>query len=261
MQITLVNTAISGLLILAIGAGCTPADTPPPREDDPQYIVDKAIEAHGSKVLDNAVIEFDYRDKHFIAYRHNGVFSYERIYEDSLGSIREIYNNDEAFMEIDGVRVDTSEKKIYSIQETNNSVVYFGFVPYFLNDGAVVKKYLGKTTINDEAYHEIQITFRQENGGPDYEDRFIYWFHADNYTMDYLAYDFHINDGGTRFREAYNIRTIEGLRVLDFKNYTSEEFPQPGTAIEAYESLLGTDRLELLSEINLENVKIRLLEE
>lgn len=260
MQTLPVTPTLSGLLFIAIFAGCMPANPPPPREDDPQYIIDKAIEAHGSRVLDNAVIEFDYRDKHFIATRQNGVFSYERIYEDSLGSIREVYNNEGAFMEIDGVRVDTSEKKIYSIQETNNSVVYFGFVPYFLNDGAVIKKYLGKTTINDEPYHEVQITFHQENGGPDYEDRFIYWFHANNYTMDYLAYDFHINDGGTRFREAYNVRTIEGVRVLDFKNYNSEQFPQPGTAIEAYETLLGTDQLKLLSEINLENVTIRRLE-
>ncbi len=257
MRISLAHFIFSGLLILTIGAGCMPADAPPPREDDPQYIIDKAIEAHGSKVLDNAVLEFDYRDKHFIASRQNGVFSYERIYEDSLGSIREVYNNDGAFMEIDGVRVDTSEKKIYSIQETNNSVVYFGFVPYFLNDGAVIKKYLGKTSINAEPYHKVQITFEQENGGPDYEDRFIYWFHAGNFTMDYLAYDFHINEGGTRFREAYNVRTIEGVRVLDFKNYTSAAFPQPGTAIEEYDSLLGTDKLELLSEINLENVTIR----
>lgn len=251
------RTPLLSLASICLLATLAPACAP---TDDPQYIVDRAIEAHGSKVLDNAVITFDYRDKHFKATRQNGLFSYERTYEDSLGSIREVYNNDEAFMEIDGVRVDTSEKKIYSIQETNNSVVYFGFVPYFLNDGAVVKEYLGQATIRGEPYHEIQITFQQENGGPDYEDRFIYWFHAEDYTMDYLAYDFHVNDGGTRFREAYNIRTIEGVRVLDFKNYTSDRFPQPGTPIEDYETLLGTDELELLSEINLENVKIRRLD-
>ena len=74
--------------------------------------------------------------------------------------------------------------------------------------------------------------------------------------MDYLAYDFHINDGGTRFREAFNVRTIEGVRVADFNNYKSELLPQPGTSIEDYETLLGTDDLELLSQIELENVTI-----
>ena len=78
--------------------------------------------------------------------------------------------------------------------------------------------------------------------------------------MDYLAYDFHINDGGTRFREAFNIRTIEGVRVSDFKNYKSDLLPQPGTPIEDYETLIDTDDLELLSEIKLENVQIRRLE-
>lgn len=240
------------LFITLLVAGCAPTD-------DPQYIVDKAIAAHGGSVLDAAVIEFDYRGKHFKATRNNGLFVYERMYEDSTGSIREVLNNDEAFMEVDGERVEITEKKRYSIQETNNSVVYFGFVPYFLNDPAVQKKYLGTTTIDGAPYHEVEITFRAEDGGPDYEDRFVYWFHAEHYTMDYLAYDYLINDGGTRFRESYNVRTIEGVRVADFKNYKSEVIAKPGDPIEDYETLLDTDQITLLSEIILENVQIRRL--
>ncbi len=239
-------------LVLAF-FGCAPSD-------NPQSIVDKAIAAHGGNTLDNVIIEFDYRGKHFKATRNNGIFSYERTYSDSTGDIREVYYNDEVFREVDGVRVEITEKKRYSIQETNNSVVYFGFVPYFLNDPAVQKKYIGQSTIGDAAYHEIEITFRQEDGGPDFEDRFIYWFNAETYTMDFLAYDYHINDGGTRFREAFNTRTIEGVLVSDFKNYKSEKFPQPGTPIEEYDQILGTEELKLLSEINLENVTIRRLD-
>ena len=241
------------LLFILIGtAGCTQVDT-----TDPQYIVDQAIQAHGSSVLHTAVIEFDYRGKHFIATRNNGLFSYERIYQDSTGNVREVLNNDEVFREVDGERVDLTEKKLYSIQETLNSVVYFGFVPLFLNDPAVVKKYLGETLLENEPYHQVEITFTQENGGPDYEDRFVYWFHKDTYTIDYMAYDFHINDGGTRLRKAYNVRTIEGVRVADFYNYSSEVLPQPGTPIETYGEVLEAGNAKLLSEINLENVTIR----
>lgn len=240
------------ILMFAALLGCTPTD-------DPQFIIDKAIAAHGGSTLDNAVIEFDYRGKHFKATRNNGIFSYERTYTDSTGNVREVYNNDEVFREINGERVEITEKKRYSIQETNNSVVYFGFVPYFLNDEAVQKKYIGTSAIGDKTYHEVEITFREEDGGPDFEDRFIYWIDAKTFTVDYLAYDYHINDGGTRFREAFNIRTISGVRVVDYKNYKSESFPQPGTPIEDYETQLGTDKLKLLSEIILENVTIRLL--
>ena len=250
-RIVLPGFIVSSFLLI----GCTVQDP-----TDPQYLVDKAIEAHGSHFLNQAVIEFDYRGKHFIASRNQGIFSYERVYTDSTGNVREVLNNDEAFQEIDGARVELTEKKRYSIQETLNSVVYFGFVPFFLNDPAVQKKYLGEGTIENEPYHKVEITFRQERGGPDYEDRFIYWFHKDRYTMDYLAYDFLINDGGTRFRKAYNIRTINGVRVSDFYNYSSDALPQPGTPIETYDDVFEAGDIKLLSEINLENVSIQRIE-
>ena len=147
------------LLVCLIVGACTPSN-------DPQYIVDRAIEVHGLKALDNAVIEFDYRDKHFKATRNNGMFSYERTYTDSTGDVREVLNNDEVFQEINGERVEITEKKRYSIQETNNSVVYFGFVPYFLNDPAVQKQYIGPTTIAGQPYHEIAITFTTRRRRP-----------------------------------------------------------------------------------------------
>lgn len=236
--------------------GCTAR----PDLTDPNYIVNQAIAAHGVSVLDKAIIEFDYRGKHFIATRKEGMYTYERLYSDSTGNVREVLNNNEVFKEINGERVELTEKKRYSIQETLNSVVYFGFVPFFLNDPAVQKKYLGETRVEDEPYLQVEITFSQENGGPDFEDRFVYWFHKEAYTMDYLAYDFHINDGGTRLRKAYNIRSIEGVRVSDFYNYSSELLPQPGTPIETYGDVLANGDAKLLSEINLENVTIRLIE-
>ena len=71
-----------------------------------------------------------------------------------------------------------------------------------LGDPAVQPRYLGVDTLQGEPYHEIEVTFRQDGGGRDYEDRFIYWIHPERHTMDYLAYGFHIDDGGARFREA-----------------------------------------------------------
>ena len=129
---------------LIIGAfffvGCTNA----PDLTDPQYIVDRSIEAHGSATLNKAIIEFDHRGKHFKATRNDGLFSYERTYTDSTGSVREVLNNDEVFKEINGNRVELTEKKRYSVQETLNSVLYFGFLPFFLNDPAVQKKIPGR---------------------------------------------------------------------------------------------------------------------
>ena len=244
-------SAIFVLLLLAL-TGCTQPDL-----TDPQYIVDKAIEAHGSLMLNNARVEFDYRGKHFIATRDNGVFSYERVYTDSTGDVHEVLNNEEVFKKVNGERVELTEKKRYSIEETLNSVVYFGLLPYFLNDLAVQKRYVGTAQVEGEPYHKIEITFAQEQGGPDYEDQFIYWFHQETYTLDYLAYAFLINDGGTRLRKAYNIRDIEGVRIADFYNYASDILTQPGDPIETYDQLLEEGNIRLLSEIKLENVTIQ----
>jgi hypothetical protein len=52
------------------------------------------------------------------------------------------------------------------------------------------------------------------------------------------------------------VRTIEGVRIADFKNYSSDLLPQPGTSIETYDSLFVADSLNLLSEIIWENVTV-----
>ena len=45
--------------------------------------------------------------------------------------------------------------------------------------------------------------------------------------MDYFAYDFETDDSGTRFREAYNARTVGGIRFQDYLNFTSPVIAAP----------------------------------
>lgn len=234
------------LLLVLLAAACTTSTT------DPQTIVDRALEAHGSAVLDDAVVEFDFRGRHFVVTRNDGLFRYERIYTDAGRTIREVLDNDGLFREIDGNRVPMLEQEHRSVETAVNSVVYFALLPYFLNDPAVQKTYLGAATLQGEPYHKIEVTFRQEDGGRDWEDRFVYWIHQERYTMDYLAYFFHVNNGGTRFREAFNVRTVGGVRFADYKNYTA---PSVGQAVERYDQMPAD--LQILSEVVLENVQVR----
>lgn len=233
------------------------------QEPDPQAIVDAAIARHGGDVLVHAEVSFDLRGRHYIARRDGGIFSYERFIYDSLSTdsmriIHDVLNNDGLYREINGRRVELTEQEHYSALGGVNSTIYFALLPFPLNDPAVIKRYLGETMIDGEPYHEIEVTFRPEGGGRDYEDRFVYWIHQDHDTMDYLAYDFITDGGGTRFREAVNVRTIEGVRFADYRNYTSSALPAPGMPIERYDDLLQADSLELVSEIRLENIEVRL---
>ncbi len=223
---------------------------------DPQVIIDRAIEAHGSAVLDNAVVEFNFRGRHFTVTRNNGMFRYEREYTEEGRIIRNILNNDGVSKEINGRPVPILAQERASIETAVNSVVYFALLPYFLNDDAVQKEYVGTATINDQPYHKIIVTFQQEGGGRDWEDRFVYWIHREHDTMDYLAYFFHVNGGGTRFREAYNERTVEGVRFADYKNYTA---PSIGAQIEAFDD--QPPDMQLLTDVALENLTVRRLEQ
>lgn len=255
---------VLGLLLLAacaqseveeaIDDTVAPASAP---VDRAQAIVDQAVAAHGGEVLQHAVVEFDFRDKHFKVTRDGGLYTYERTYTDSTGAVREVLNNDGIYREIDGARVALSDEDQTRLSIPLNSVPYFALLPFNLNDPAVKKRYLGEAEVEGAPYHKVEVTFRQEDGGSDFEDRFIYWFHRDQHTMDYLAYDFHRDEGGTRFRKAFNARTIGGVRIADYHNFVSDSLPTPETAIERYDAFMEAGAIELLSDIILDNVTVQ----
>ena len=184
------------------------------------------------------------------------MFQYERFYDDSTGSVHEVLNNDDLYREVDGVRVTLTEKEWLKMEEDVNSVVYFALLPFPLNDPAVQKRYLGTATLDDEPYHKVEVTFAQEGGGRDYSDRFIYWFHRDRGTMDYLSYFYYTNVTGSRFRKAYNVRDIGGVRFADFHNYKADVDTFRLDNVEHYDAAYHAGGLSVVSEIVLENVTV-----
>ena len=225
-------------------------------EYDLQNIIDKTIEKYGGTAYKNALIEFDFRDRHYKVFRKNGNFLYERFYSDSSGNIHEGFDNKSVFKKINNQTIDLTTKKSSSLKESINSVIYFFTLPYSLNDRAVIKKYLGVSNIKNKQYYLIEVTFKQESGGRDFEDRYVYWIKKDNYSMDFFAYYFHVNGGGSRFRRVHNVRRVEGIVFGDQENFTSDEI---NTNIEDYKELFENGDLKKLSDINIENVKVIIL--
>lgn len=224
-------------------------------KDEASRIVDRAIAAHGGEALEQAHISFDFRKKHYEVELDQGQFAYESTGEDSTGRfVRDVLTNQTFSRSVDDQTANLTAKDEAAYRNSLNSVVYFVLLPYPLNDPAVNKEYLGEATVRGEPYHEIKVTFDQEGGGDDPEDVFVYWIHQENYTVDYLAYEFHVNGGGTRFREAYNVREVEGIRFADYINYEStiDDF-----ALEDYDRLLESGKVEELSRIETENVEVR----
>lgn len=237
------------LTVLLTLAACTETPTA-------QLIVDRAIEAHGGDHLDGTVIRFVFRDRRFTLRHDDGLFRYERTFPDSSVQIHDVFDNEGVRREIEGRRVELSDSMRNSVLSGVNSVSYFLLLPFKLNDPAVRKRYLGTATIGGEPYEKVEITFEQEGGGRDYRDRFVYWFHRDRHTMDYFAYDFEEDGGGTRFREVVRPREIGGILFADHMNYTSELFSVPGDSIEHYDRAFEEGNVRLVSEIRHENIQV-----
>ena len=125
-------------------------------------------------------------------------------------------------------------------------------LPFQLGDPAVTARYLGEETLDGEPYHRVEVTFEQEGGGRDWEDRYLYWFHIDEGTLDYFAYRYTMGEGGTRCRRAVNRRTVEGILIQDYENLVApglEDIAEYGRAFEE-------GRLEWVSDVVLENVSV-----
>lgn len=220
-----------------------------------QLIVDRAIETACNGNCEHAIIDFTFRDKCYVSERNGGNYTYERITSDSTGVTEDVLTNSGFTRHKNNLRVEVADSMITKYSNSINSVLYFAQLPFRLNDGAVKKVLLGETLIKGESYFEIGVSFDQEGGGTDFDDTFVYWIHKNKYTVDYLAYQYAVDGGGIRFREAYNPRVVNGIRFVDYNNFKPETLDIP---LEKLDELFEKGSLKLLSKIETESVGVQL---
>lgn len=215
-------------------------------------VIARARVVHGAGVLDHATLSFSFRGDRFTVARDGGRFAYTRETADSTGAaVRDVLTNDGLTRTVAGDTVALSEWDYLVAEEAVNSVVYFFLLPYPLADPAVQARLVGADTLRGEPYDRVEVTFEEEGGGRDYQDVFLYWFHRDHATMDYLAYSYEDSGGGARFRQAVNPRTVGGVRVADHLNFAAD----PAEPLDHLGRLWAGGALRLLSEIGHEDVR------
>lgn len=252
------------LLLVNLLASCGPTTTnqtveetesQPIITDSAHWIVEQAIARHGGEKLGEKTIYFTFRDREYIAERVGGQFMYQRTYTSKEGEyIEDTLSGSEFRRLVNGEPASLTEKDSSAYANSLNSVMYFAFLPYFLLDEAVNLEYQGVSTAFGRSHYELKVTFAEDGGGKDFEDEYAYWFSTDGFTLDYLAYNFLINGGGARFREAYNAREIKGVRVQDYINYKPLDANRRDVL--AFDDLLQAGELDTLSHIELEEVRI-----
>jgi len=219
------------------------------------FIINEAIKQAGGKHIENSVIDFDFRDKHYTAARNSGKFQYIREFKDSLNVIKDVLTNSGFQRFINNEMATIQDSMAIKYSSSVNSVHYFSVLPFGLNDEAVNKEYLNKVILKGKTYHKIKVTFNKENGGEDFEDVFVYWIDIESYKLEYLAYSYIESDGiGLRFREAYNERYVDGIRFVDYNNYKPKA---NNTSVFNLDNLFESNGLNFLSKIELKNLNIK----
>lgn len=182
-------------------------------------VINATIKAHGGELYKTANFSFVFRGKqyHFENDKENYKYTVEFKNKDTV--VKDIVTNGKFERYKNEVLQNTNEKDVKKYTEALNSVIYFATLPYKLNDVSVNKKYIEEMTIRNQEYHVVEVTFNQEGGGEDFDDEFHYWINKKTNKIDYLAYIYKVNDGGIRFREAYNTRVVDGVTFQDYINY------------------------------------------
>tara|TARA_R110000868_G_scaffold408798_1_gene692900 strand:- start:1011 stop:1895 length:885 start_codon:yes stop_codon:yes gene_type:complete len=220
-----------------------------------EQIVDKALEVSGMEKMENAKASFTFRENTYGYKRQNGQFTYTRIGRNRDSSlVRDVYTNKGFTRYVADTVVTLTEKRKNVYTNSVNSVIYFAFLPLWLKDPAVILENKGKRIIKGKEYHKIRVTFKQEGGGEDFEDVFLYWFDVEDYSMDYLAYKYFTGKGGMRFRAAYNQRSVNGVVIQDY--YNLEPKINGGFLFDDIEKAFEKNQLQELSVIELKNVTI-----
>lgn len=217
-----------------------------------QNIIDKSIEVSGGNLYRTSNISFTFREVGYELDNSTGKKILRRIINKDSTTILDILEHNNFQRYINGTAVIVADSMATKYSNSINSVHYFAYLPFGLNDKAVNKKLLGETQIGDSQYYKVEVTFDEKGGGEDFDDIYIYWINKETFKPDYLAYEFNVDGGGTRFREAFNERIINGIRFVDYNNYKA------ATNISVYEleELFKTKELELLSTIALEDIEV-----
>ena len=182
-------------------------------------IINKSIKAHGWDQDDFSIV-FDFRDYQYELKRKNKFYSFQRTTKKEGNVVKDLMSSKKKLKRfINDKSVELSDSMTNVFSNSLNSVMYFFQLPRPLKDQAVITKYLGLAKIFNEKYWTIKVTFKENGGGKDFQDEFRYWININNGQIDYLAYNYLTEGGGTRFRQAVNKQLNQGFIFQDYINF------------------------------------------
>lgn len=223
--------------------------------------LDRARQAHGSDRLDDAEVTFSFRGTPFVLRREDGRFRYARTLIDEQGrTVEEVVDNEGAHRFVDGEEAPLTPDGAGRLATAVNSVAYFALLPAPLDDPAVRARTLSPDTVAGDVLDRVEVTFAQEGGGADWEDRYVYWLRRDDGRIDRYAYTYRPTPGdtsrsetGTRFRVPLSATESGGVLFQDWINLTADSV---GT-LERFAAAHEAGETFEVSRVVLDSVRVR----
>ena len=249
------------LLALLVGVAACGPPAGPTGDAEAIALVHAARDAHGSDGLDGRTLHFTFRGTAFSTWTDGGRFRHTRTTRDSLGRETVVtVDNTGVSRTVDGQDApfaDDAER--LAAAESVGSVVYFVRLPAPLTDPAVRVRSLGRDSVGGAPYDALEVTFAQEGGGRDWQDRYVYWLHPARRTVDFLAYSYRTSPGDTaraatghRFRRVVGVQTVGGVRIQDYENLSADSLAR----LDDYPDALDAGRTFVVSTVRTENVRL-----
>jgi hypothetical protein len=225
-----------------------------PKSISADTIIENSIAAYGFDSKAHS-IDFDFRDYHYSLKRDGDYFSYLREIVKEDIKIVDIMTSDKMLQRYENnilVSLQDSIQNVYS--NSLNSVMYFFQLPKPLLDPAAKVLLIENKEISGALYWTLKVTFNQEGGGDDFQDEYRYWISKKNYQIDYFAYNYLTDGGGSRFRKSKNLRKQLGFLFQDYINYKPEVNFLP---LDSLPSFFEQGKLIELSLIENKNVEVK----
>ena len=218
-----------------------------------KLIIEKSVQLYGWNQKEFSIV-FDFRDYKYKLTRKPNFFSYQRSILREGVLIKDVMTSNtklKRYLDEIPLKLSDSLTDIYS--NSLNSVMYFFQLPRPLNDPAVIVNYNGEKAISNKVYWTLKVKFQEKDGGKDFQDEFRYWIDPKSGYIDYLAYSYLTDGGGTRFRKAKNVRENNGFIFQDYTNFRPvKKF----TPLDSLPILYEKGKLILVSEIENKNIKV-----
>jgi hypothetical protein len=223
-----------------------------PKQNSAETLIESAVIAHGMAGFNKTNVQFKFRDYQYAQDRDAQGLVYTRK-KNTTPEILDVLHSKNGFKRtVNNEKIILSDSIAVVYSESVNSVLYFFRLPYSLKDRGAIKTLMNTETIKGKSYQKVGVHFTPKNGGIDYQDTFRYWFDEQTNTLDYLAYQYHTNGGGVRFRAAINRRSIDGVLFQDYENYKAPK----NTSLDDLTVLYEQKKLELLSLIVNDSIRL-----